>query len=44
VTDDEKVECAACGTVIGINSTFCPKCGRQLAGAKGGRSWRPDAR
>jgi DNA-binding response OmpR family regulator len=44
VTDDEKVECAACGAVIGNNSTFCPKCGRQLEGPKGGRSWRPVAR
>jgi predicted amidophosphoribosyltransferase len=44
VTDDETVECAGCGSVIGIKHTFCPKCGRQLDGLKVGRSWRPTAR
>jgi CheY-like chemotaxis protein len=44
VKDEETVECAACGSMIGINFTFCPKCGRQLEGPKGGRSWRPLAR
>jgi twitching motility two-component system response regulator PilH len=44
VTDDEKVECAGCGKTIGINNTFCPKCGRQLSGPTGGRTWRPVSR
>jgi CheY-like chemotaxis protein len=44
VTDVETVECAGCGSTIGINFTFCPKCGRQLDGKKGGRSWRPLSR
>jgi ribosomal protein L12E/L44/L45/RPP1/RPP2 len=44
VTDDETVECAGCGSVIGIKHTFCPKCGRQLDGLKVGRSYRPTAR
>ena len=42
--ETEKVECAACGSMIGINFTFCPKCGRQLDVKKGGRSWRPTSR
>lgn len=44
VQDSEMVECAGCGKMIGINFTFCPKCGRQLSGPKGGRSWRPLSR
>jgi CheY-like chemotaxis protein len=44
VQDSETVECAACGSTIGINFTFCPKCGRPLTGPKGGRSWRPVSR
>jgi hypothetical protein len=44
VKDSETVECAACGSTIGINFTFCPKCGRPLSGPKGGRSWRPLSR
>jgi hypothetical protein len=38
------VECAGCGTTIGIMFAFCPKCGRQLEHLRGGRSWRPTAR
>jgi CheY-like chemotaxis protein len=44
VQDHETVECAGCGKMVGINFAFCPKCGRQLSGAKGGRSWRPLSR
>jgi DNA-binding response OmpR family regulator len=44
ITDDETVECAGCGSIIGIKHTFCPKCGRQLDGLKVGRSWRPATR
>ena len=44
VLDHETVECAGCGSIIGINVRFCPKCGRQLLGATGGRSWRPVSR
>jgi hypothetical protein len=43
-TDPDTIECAGCGSTIGINFAFCPKCGRQLDGAKGGRSWRPLSR
>jgi CheY-like chemotaxis protein len=43
-TSTEKVECAACGSMIGISFTFCPKCGRQLDVKTGGRSWRPTSR
>jgi CheY-like chemotaxis protein len=44
VLDSETVECAGCGSIIGINVRFCPKCGRQLIGPTGGRSWRPLSR
>jgi CheY-like chemotaxis protein len=44
VLDSETVECAGCGSIIGINVRFCPKCGRQLTGPTGGRSWRPLSR
>lgn len=42
--ETEEVECAACGSMIGINFTFCPKCGRQLDVKTRGRSWRPTSR
>ena len=40
----ETYECAGCGGMIGPRDAFCPKCGRPLAEARGGRDWRKEAR
>jgi CheY-like chemotaxis protein len=42
--ETETFECAACGAEIGIHAAFCPKCGRPLAEARGGRGWRAETR
>lgn len=42
--ETETFECAGCGSMIGIRAAFCPKCGRPLAEARGGRGWRAETR
>ena len=43
-TIEDTHECAGCGAMIGTSYAFCPKCGRQLGDARGGRGWRADTR
>ena len=43
-TIDDTHECAGCGAMIGTSYAFCPKCGRPLGDARGGRGWRADTR
>lgn len=41
---EETHECAGCGSKIVTSAQFCPKCGRALGDAFGGRRWRADLR
>ena len=43
-TIEDTHECAGCGAMIGTSYAFCPKCGRPLGDARGGRGWRADTR
>jgi CheY-like chemotaxis protein len=43
-TVEETHECAGCGSKILTSAQFCPKCGRQLGDAFGGRRWKADTR
>jgi CheY-like chemotaxis protein len=42
--EGETFECAGCGGMIGNRAAFCPKCGRPLTEARGGRGWRAETR